>query len=64
MTSGRECQFPDAIPGSPVSNVPSDLGELFEEERESESVGAYTGAVMLCRKILMNISAREGAKTD
>lgn len=61
MTAGMPRQFPDSVPGGPVYNIPSDLRELFNEARQSAGAGAYTGAVMLCRKLLMNISVKEGA---
>lgn len=39
-----------------------DVENLYEEARKCFSIGAYTSAVMCCRKLLMNISASEGAK--
>jgi hypothetical protein len=47
----------------PVANVPDDLRRLYDEARWSVTVGAYTGAVMLCRKMLMNIAVSLGAAT-
>lgn len=62
MTSGTPHQFPGSLPGTPVRNVPRELAALYDEARQSASAGAYTGAVMLCRKMLMNIAVKEGAK--
>lgn len=55
--------FPECPPGMPVANVPDDLRRLYDEARWSVTVGAYTGAVMLCRKMLMNIAVSLGAAT-
>jgi hypothetical protein len=62
MTAGYAHQYPRSRPGTVVENVPPDLRELYNEARESTGAGAYTGAVMLCRKMLMNIAVKEGAK--
>ncbi len=61
MTSGTAHQFPGYLPGTSIHNIPRDLAALYEEARQSASAGAYTGAVMLCRKMLMNIAVKEGA---
>lgn len=61
-TPGNETHYPDVPPGESVSNIPSDLGDLYEEARQSAGAGAYTACVMVCRKMLMNIAVREGAK--
>lgn len=55
-------QFPEALPGNSVPNVPEDLSNLFDEARNSAAVGAYTAAVMICRKMLMRIAVEQGAK--
>ncbi len=34
---------------------------MYDEARESYTASAYTGAVMICRKILMNIAVDKGA---
>jgi hypothetical protein len=52
---------PTNAPGEPVPNVPTDLSRLYEEARSSSGVGAYTAAVLTCRKILMHIAVEEGA---
>lgn len=60
MTTGSSRQFPGNLPGTSIGNVPGELRTLYEEARESAGAGAYTGAVMLCRKMLMNIAVKEG----
>lgn len=62
MTAGSAHRFPGSPPSTPVGNVPRDLAALYQEARQSAGAGAYTGAVMLCRKMLMNIAVQEGAK--
>ena len=48
--------------GRDVAGI-SDKGvdKLYKEARDCTSVGAYTGAILLCRKILMNITVQHGA---
>jgi hypothetical protein len=62
MTAGSTHQFPESLPGTTVGNVPRELAALYQEARQSAGAGAYTGAVMLCRKMLMNIAVQEEAK--
>jgi hypothetical protein len=44
--------------------VPSDTGAIYEEARASVGVNAFTGAVMLCRKVLMHVAVEKGAKEN
>ncbi len=53
---------PGAVPGEPVEHVPSDLASLFNEARAAAGAGAYTAAVLTCRKILMHIAVEVGDK--
>jgi hypothetical protein len=53
--------YPLSTPGSPVSHVPDKLHTLYEEARTSAGAGAYTAAVLVCRKMLMNIAVEEKA---
>ncbi|MDI3538255.1 MAG: hypothetical protein PWQ13_278 [Bacillota bacterium] len=55
-------QFPESPPGNPVAHVPEQLYKLYNEARYSIAAGAYTGAVLICRKMLMNIAVNEGAE--
>ena len=45
-----------------MAGLEDDIKGLYREARTSLSVNAFTGAVMLCRKILMNVSVEKGAK--
>ncbi|BDX45645.1 hypothetical protein L6E_00590 [Enterococcus hirae] len=56
-------QMPGNKFGNPVSGISDELSNLYDEARNSYSVGAYTGAVLLCRKLLMNIAVELGAET-
>ena len=44
-----------------MTGIDDHVEGLYDEARRSFSVGAYTGAVMLCRKVLMNVSVQKGA---
>jgi hypothetical protein len=54
-------QVPGVALGSPVKELPTDIGALYHEARISCSATAYTGAVLLLRKLLMNIAVNLGA---
>jgi hypothetical protein len=55
-------QYPAVRMGRDVGGVTDeDVLRLYEEARASTGVGAFTGAVLLCRKILMNIAVRREA---
>jgi len=58
--SGDRC--PGTAPGRPVAELPDDLSKLYEEARQSAAAQAPTAAVMVCRKILMNIAVSKGAQ--
>ena len=55
-------RFPSPALGNAVQHVPDDLNELYEEARRCTGERCYTGAVLLCRKMLMNIAVAQGAK--
>ena len=55
---------PQNAPGDAVQNVPSELHSLYDEARASFAANAYTGAVMICRKILMHIAVNKGSKPN
>lgn len=54
-------RVPGSAPGNPVSRLPRDIAQLYAEARAGSAAGAYTGAVLLCRKLLMNIAVAQGA---
>ena len=56
--------FPGPLYGREVKHLPEDIGGLYKEARQSIKEKCYTGAVLLCRKMLMNIAVSEGADKD
>lgn len=56
--------YPDSMPGESVDHLPASLESLYTEARSCVSCGAYTSAVLTCRKILMHIAVDLGAEPD
>lgn len=54
-------RFPTPALGNTVQHVPTDLYALYEEARRCTSQNCFTAAVLLCRKMLMNIAVQQGA---
>lgn len=50
------------MPGKRITKLPEQINKIYNEARACISVKAYTAAVMLFRKILMNLAVEEGAK--
>jgi hypothetical protein len=59
LAQGR--RTPGALIGNSVEQVPKEVGALYEEARKCCSTSAYTAAVLLCRKLLMNVAVSVGA---
>lgn len=59
---GPVFQVPDVAFGNSVGSTPQEIETLYEEARRCTSAGAYTAAVMACRKLLMHIAVEKGAK--
>jgi Domain of unknown function (DUF4145) len=57
-------QFPSTAFGKAVDHVPEDLYSLYEEARRCTAQNCYTAAVLLCRKMLMNIAVAQGAEKN
>ncbi|MGA2330388.1 MAG: DUF4145 domain-containing protein [Syntrophales bacterium] len=56
-------QWPGVVFGNPVGDIPEKtVAELYEEARKASGVGAYTAAVLCCRKLLMHIAVAKKAK--
>ena len=53
---------PGVPPGVDVTNVPEELDTLYKEARNCVAIKSHTAAVLVCRKILMNIAVEKGAK--
>ncbi|PTQ69347.1 uncharacterized protein DUF4145 [Nitrosomonas oligotropha] len=56
-----ETQYPGVLPGGLVSHLPTDIESLYNEARSAFAAGAFTAAVLACRKLLMNIAVAQGA---
>ena len=54
-------QYPYTIQGKSIKKMPKDVAHCYDEARLALSAGAYTAAVMMFRKILMNLAVNEGA---
>lgn len=55
-------RYPHTIQGKSIKKLPKDVAHCYDEARLALSVGAYTAAVMMFRKILMNLAVDEGAE--
>lgn len=55
-------QTPGARYGDNIQHLPDDVGAIYDEARNCMSLSSYTGAVLLCRKLLMHIAVDKGAK--
>lgn len=54
-------QHPGVAYANAVDALPQDIAGLYDEARRAYAAGAYTAAVLACRKILMNIAVAKGA---
>lgn len=54
--------MPGVTFGDAVAHLPADIEALYGEARRCSSAAAYTAAVLLSRKLLMNIAVSLGAK--
>ena len=54
--------YPSATCGRIFDKLPEEVEKCYNEARLALSAGAYTAAVMMFRKILMNLAVDEGAK--
>jgi len=51
--------------GDRVPHIDDEIIEfVYQEARQCTAIGAYTAAVMLCRKLLMHIAVKKGAKEN
>jgi hypothetical protein len=56
-------QWPGVVFGNVVKDIPEQsVADLYEEARRATGAGAYTAAVLCCRKLLMHIAVAKGAK--
>jgi len=57
-----ERQIPGVRYGNDVSALPNDVESLYNEARDCVAASAYTSAVLVCRKLLMNMAVSKGAE--
>ena len=62
IIDGNGRSFPFSICGKTFKKLPKEIQKCYDEARLALSAGAYTAAVMMFRKILMNLAVNEGAK--
>jgi len=53
-----------SFPGNNIKNLPGNIDDLYNEVRRCMQSNSFTGAVMLMRKMIMNISVQEGAEEN
>ncbi len=55
-------QSPGVVFGEAVKDIPEKTVEqLYDEARKTTGAGAYTAAILCCRKLLMHIAVSKGA---
>ena len=54
-------QYPGVAFGNPVQKLPEDISALYEEARACCGGSSYTAAVLVLRKLLMNIAVQKEA---
>ena len=64
FVSAQGKQHPGALRGGEVTRLTDDVRRIYDEARSALTVGAATGTVMLCRKILMHVAVDKGAGED
>ena len=57
-------QHPGVPFGQPVQSLPEDVSALYEEARACCAGSSYTAAVLVLRKLLMNIAVQKEASKD
>ncbi|GMO60945.1 MAG: hypothetical protein Ta2D_06720 [Rickettsiales bacterium] len=55
-------EYPNLIPGKEINKLPENIDYIYNEARSSLGCGAYTGCIMLLRKIIMNLAVEYGEK--
>jgi hypothetical protein len=61
VIDGEDKLRPGARFGPGIDGLPADVAAAYDEARDSMSVSAYTGAELVCRKILMHVAVEKGA---
>ncbi|GEM_PF-2070121 len=53
-----------SLPGKEIKKLPENIKNVYDEVRKCIQSNSFTGAVMLMRKIIMNIAVHEGAEEN
>ncbi|HIG94327.1 MAG: hypothetical protein QT05_C0020G0005 [archaeon GW2011_AR13] len=53
-----------SLPGKEIKKLPENIQNVYDEVRKCMQTNSFTGAVMLMRKIIMNIAVHEGAEEN
>lgn len=53
---------PGKVYGETIEKLPDDVSSIYDEARKAYSVGAYTGVILIGRKVLANTAIYFGAK--
>lgn len=60
----EDMQVPGNNYGNSVAHVSKEVEDVYNEARKSFSVAAYTGSILLCRKLLMHVAVDFGAEEN
>lgn len=60
----NDIQVPGNRFGASIKDVPELVNKVYEEARSCYAANAFTGAVLLCRKLLMHVAVDLGAKEN
>jgi hypothetical protein len=60
----KGAQTPGVAYGNPIEHLPDDIAALYKEARNCMAVRSYTAAVLICRKLLMNIAVSQKAQEN
>ena len=61
--SGEVFQTPAPAYGDDLQNLSQEIEQLYNQARRCIQAGAYTGCILICRKILMHVAVEEGANS-
>lgn len=62
VRNGQGAESPDPPFGVSIEGLPPEVFAAYTQARDSMSVGAYIGAELICRRILMHVAVERGAK--
>ena len=60
----QETQTPSPSLSAEVSKLEGEINTIYEEARQCTTVGAFTSAILTCRKIVMHVAVEKGAEKN